>query len=137
MDGFALAFDVCVEDLFNHWNYLKYGFEYDNDAHVNNIQQADDLYIISSSWMQHTTMLTQFEDKIAEIGLDLSETKLQWATNVEQAKERILTCKAGSFKATDKIDCLGTVVAINTMMFAEVDKGIATGWAQYFPQDLA
>ena len=49
MDGFALAFDVCVEDLFNHWNYLKYGFEYDNDAHVTNIQQADDLYIISSS----------------------------------------------------------------------------------------
>ncbi len=77
-------------------------------------------------------MLTQFENKIAEIGLDLSETKLQWATNVEQAKDRTLTCKAGSFKATDKIDCLGTVVAINTMMFAEVDKRIAKGWAQYF-----
>jgi len=48
MDGFALAFDVCVGDLFDHWNYFIFGFECDNDAHVNNIQQADDRYITSS-----------------------------------------------------------------------------------------
>ena len=89
---------------------------------------ADDFYVLANNLLSFTAMLQDLESTLKDgAGMLMSGKQFAWACNVEEAQDRSIELKCGSFPHTECIGALGTSLHIAGVMWPEVDRRIAKG----------
>ena len=130
---FCWSFDTAISANILRWQSKQMGFHLADQLTVTNIQMADDFYVLADNWLSFTTMLQDLESTLEDgAGMLMSGKKFAWACNVEEAQDRSIELKCGSFPHTECIESLGTSLHIAGVMWPEVDRRIAKGWRCFF-----
>ena len=133
MGQFGCAFAYCVDNIIDDWNHHDWGFEYGPNCFVNNVQIADDFYVVSGSWHQFQQQCCQLKGALDTIGgMNMSHRKFQWISNVDSSQMKVLIMRCGQFQIDDSIDSLGCTVSVTASFWLEVDRRIAKGWRTFW-----
>jgi hypothetical protein len=137
---FNLVINQVLEEVRPTWRKRGYGTNIGatvKGERLTHVAFADDMTLVSRSWLSMKRMLMTLRKSLAERGLALHPTKCKVQTNLEQTQKRgNINVEEGFavevLHADTHLVLLGTVLSLDDTSRHEVTNRIAAGWRMFW-----